>query len=87
MGKRLTPTQWAEIGRRYTVGREPAKSLANEYGVSASSVYKRAARGDWPAAGGGTPTATADLAATVERLERVADRLETVLSPRGSNGS
>ncbi|MBB3255452.1 transposase-like protein [Paraburkholderia bannensis] len=81
MGKRLPPVAWAEIGRRYVAGGATAKSLAREYGVSASSIYKRSAAGDWPAPDGRSQQSELlDLNNLVERLEQVASRFETGFS-------
>jgi hypothetical protein len=35
---KLTPAQWEEVGRRFREG-EAAMSLAQEFGISASSIY------------------------------------------------
>lgn len=88
MGKRLTPSQWGEIGLRYTVGREPAKLLAREFGITAGAIYKRSALNAWPIPDGSSSRKVSDdLAATVVRLERILNRLEAVLSVESSRES
>ncbi|PAJ90588.1 MULTISPECIES: hypothetical protein [Burkholderia cepacia complex] len=87
MGKRLSVERWVEIRRRYVDGRESAKLLAREFGVSASAIYKRSVRDNWPVLDGGSQLKGLDLNAQVERLERIVIRLEAGLSAGVSNGS
>ncbi|MEX3941601.1 hypothetical protein AB4Y44_18995 [Paraburkholderia sp. BR10937] len=87
MGKRLAPEQWASIQRRYVDGKESAKGLAREFGVSASAIYKRSLRAGWPASEDGSQLQGIALTATVERLERIVHRLEAGLSVGSSHES
>ncbi|CAG9189484.1 conserved hypothetical protein [Paraburkholderia tropica] len=76
MGKRLSPNQWDEIRARYVGGCESAKVIAREFKISASAIYKRATRGNWPKLidePGGSPRVVD--AALVARLECAVDRL------------
>lgn len=87
MGKRLSPERWVEIRRRYVDGREPAKSLAREFGISPRSIYRRSGLDNWPVPDNGTQPKGMDFAATVERLERIVTRLEAGLSVGSSHES
>lgn len=84
MGKRLSDDQWAEIRRRYVEGRESAKGLARQFGISPRSIYRRSGLDNWPAPADGSPYKRLDLNATVERLECIVRRLEATLS-RGAH--
>lgn len=85
MAKRLSVERWDEILRRYVGGREPAKRLARQYGVSESAVYKRAARGGWA----DSIDRLVDSAHVVDetliaRLESAVDRIEEIIG--GAHG-
>lgn len=85
MGKRLSAEQWAEIRRRYVGGRESAKGLAREFGISPRSIYRRSGLGSWAAPDHGSQLRRFDLNATVERLECLVNRLEAGLSVGSSH--
>lgn len=80
MGKRFSNHVWAEICRRYVDDREPAKRLAQEFGVSTSAIYKRASRSNWPAAISGASSVDEVLV----RVESLIERFEAAL--RRSHG-
>lgn len=81
MGKRLSREQWAVIQRRYVDGREPAKGLAREFGITAGAIYKRSVQGNWIASSDAPDLKPSDgIASVVSRLERIADRFEAALA-------
>lgn len=69
MGKRLPPDKWMEIRRRYFDGRESAKHLAREFGLTAGAIYKRCTRDSRPAPApaGGLRVASRDFDSALGR--------------------
>lgn len=72
MGVHLSPEAWQELENEYRDG-APAKKLARKYRVSPETIFARSSRKKWR-------DSPARVAAPigVERLERVAVRLENV---------
>jgi transposase-like protein len=73
MAIRLSNEVWQEIEVSYRAG-STAKQLARRHGVSASAIFHRSSSERWR----DTPRAVA-TPSPVERLERVADRLENLV--------